>query len=416
LRQVTTVIIGAGQTGLAMSRCLTEASVDHVLLERAEVANSWRTGRWDSLRLLTPNWQSRLPGYRYQGDEPGGFMTMPEVIDYLSTYATRIDAPVEDHTEVSSVRLGTDGFVVTTSSGEWRARTVVMASGPYHTVEVPGFAGGVPPGVTSVTAADYRNPDQLDEGGVLVVGAAATGVQLADEIQGSGRAVTLAVGGHVRVPRVYRGMDIMWWLDAAGVLDERYDQVDDVVRARHVSSFQLAGSPDGTTVDLNYLQDRGVRIVGRFGGITDDGTAQFSGSLPNQCALADLKLGRLLDTLDEWATGRGLDREIEAAMRPTPTRVPPLPPLLLPLGSGEIKTIIWATGYRPEYPWLEVPVLDGKGRVRHDGGVTAVPGLYLVSATFLRRRRSTFIDGAGDDARELSAHLVNYLDESATVP
>jgi putative flavoprotein involved in K+ transport len=284
LRQVTAIIIGAGQTGLAMSRCLTERLIDHVVLERGEIANSWRTGRWDSLRLLTPNWQSRLPGYSYRGDEPGGFMTMPEVIDYLSTYATTIDAPVEEHTEVSSVRQAADDFVVTTSAGEWRARTVVVASGPHHAVEVPGFANVVPPGVTSVTAADYRNPGQLDNGGVLVVGAAATGVQLAEEIQGSGRPVTLAVGGHVRVPRAYRGMDIMWWLDAAGVLDERYDQVDDIVRARHVSSFQLVGSPKGTTVDLNYLQDLGVRIVGRLGGITDDGTAQFSGSLPNQCA------------------------------------------------------------------------------------------------------------------------------------
>lgn len=226
-----------------MSRCLSERSIDHVVLERAEIANSWRTGRWDSLRLLTPNWQSRLPGYSYQGDEAGGFMTMPEVVDYLSTYAATIGAPVEEHSEVSSVRRGADGFVVTTSAGEWRARSVVVASGPYHAVEVPGFEGAVPPGVTSITPADYRNPDQLDDGGVLVVGAAATGVQLADEIQRSGRPVTLAVGGHVRVPRVYRGMDIMWWLDAAGVLDERYDQVDDIVRARNVSSFQLVGSP-----------------------------------------------------------------------------------------------------------------------------------------------------------------------------
>jgi putative flavoprotein involved in K+ transport len=415
LKQVAAVIVGAGQTGLAMSRCLTERSVDHVALERGEIANSWRTGRWDSLRLLTPNWQSRLPGYSYQGDDPGGFMSMPEVVDYLSTYAATIDAPVEEHTEVYSVGQNPDGFVVRTSAGEWRARTVVIASGPYHVAEVPEGAGAVPPGVASVTPAEYRNPDQLDEGGVLVVGAAATGVQLADEIQRSGRPVTLAVGGHVRAPRTYRGMDIMWWLDGAGVLDERYDEVDDVVRARHVASFQLVGSPSGATVDLNYLQDIGVRIVGRLGGITDEGTAQFSGSLPNQCALADLKLGRLLDTLDGWATSRGLDREIDAPMRPAATRVPELPPLLMSLCSGEIKTVIWATGYRPEYPWLDVPVLDGKGRVRHDGGITPVPGLYLMSANFLRRRRSTFIDGAGDDARELSAHLVDYLNERANI-
>jgi putative flavoprotein involved in K+ transport len=399
-----------------MSRCLSERSVDHVLLERGEIANSWRTGRWDSLRLLTPNWQSRLPGYSYEGDDPGGFMTMPEVIDYLTTYATAIAAPVEEHTEVRSVRQCTDGFTVATDRGEWTARSVVVASGPYHVAEVPGIADAIPAAVTSISAAEYRNPAQLEDGGVLVVGAAATGVQLADEIQRSGRPVTLAVGGHVRVPRTYRGMDIMWWLDTAGILDERYDEVDDIVRARHLSSFQLVGTPERMTVDLNYLQDIGVRVVGRLGGITEEGTAQFSGSLPNVCALADLKLGRLLDTLDEWASGHGLDRETEAAIRPAATRVPEAPPLLLSLRSREFKTVLWATGYRPDYPWLDIAILDGKGRMRHDGGITPVPGLYLMSANFLRRRRSTFIDGAGDDARDLSAHLVDYLDESATVP
>lgn len=415
MRRVTTVIVGAGQTGLAMSRCLTERSIDHVVLERGQVADSWRSGRWDSLRLLTPNWQSRLPGYRYQGDDPNGFMTMPEVIDYLGTYAATIEAPVEEHTEVRTVRAGPDGFVVTTGSEEWEARTVVVASGPYNLPDLPAVASAVPPGTASVTSAEYRNPDQLEDGGVLVVGAAATGVQLAEEIQRSGRPVTLAVGGHVRAPRTYRGMDIMWWMDASGVLDDRYDEVDDIVRARHVSSFQLVGSPERTTVDLNYLQDLGVQLVGRLAGITDGGTAQFSGSLPNQCALADLKLGRLLDTFDEWATARGLDREVDAPMRPAPTRVPASPPLMLRMDPRRWRTVLWATGGRPDHTWVDLPVLDGKGRIRHQGGVTEVPGLYLMSANFLRRRRSTFIDGAGDDARDLSAHLVGYLDQTADI-
>jgi putative flavoprotein involved in K+ transport len=413
LRTATTVIVGAGQTGLAMSRCLSERSIDHVLLERAEIASSWRTARWDSLRLLTPNWLNRLPGYRYQGDDPDGFMTMPEVLDYITTYATSISAPVETQNEVVSVRPSGAGLGVVTTDGEWRAQTVVLASGPYSSPDLPAVAQAVPATVRSITAAEYRNPDQLEDGGVLVVGAAATGVQLADEIQRSGRPVTLAVGSHVRLPRVYRGMDIMWWLDAAGILDERYDEVDDIIRARNVASFQLVGSPSRATVDLNALQQIGVRIVGRLAGITADGTAQFSGSLPNQCALADLKLGRLLDALDEWATTSGLD-EAEPPERPAPTQVPASPPLLLSLGS-DIKTIVWATGHRPDYPWLHLPVLDAKGRVRHDGGITAVPGLYLMSAAFLRRRKSTFIDGAGDDARDLSAHLVGYLDQVAKV-
>jgi putative flavoprotein involved in K+ transport len=411
--QVATVVIGGGQAGLAMSRCLSERAVDHVVLERGEVANSWRTGRWDSLRLLTPNWLSRLPGYQYQGDDPDGYMTMPEVVDYLRGYASAIAAPLELHTEVTSVRTAGDGFCVTTTNGEWRSRAVVLASGPYNRPDVPALAGALPPGVTSLTPDQYRNPGQLGDGGVLVVGAAATGVQMADEIQRSGRPVTLAVGEHVRLPRVYRGMDIMWWLESAGVLGMRYDEVDDIVRARNVASFQLVGSPGRATVDLNVLQGLGVRVVGRLAGVTADGVAQLSGSLPNQCALADLKLTRLLDALDEWATDQGLDREAEPSERPAPTEVPLSPPLLLPLRSGEIKTVLWATGYRSDYPWLHLPVLDAKGRVRHDGGVTAIPGLYLLGANFLRRRKSGFIDGVGDDARELSAHLAQYLDQTS---
>jgi putative flavoprotein involved in K+ transport len=410
LPRTTTVVIGAGQSGLAISHHLSRRSIDHVLLERGEVANSWRSGRWDSLRLLTPNWFNRLPGYGYQGDDPDGFMTMPEVAAYIGAYATTLSAPVEPSTEVTSVRTVGDGFLVRTTGGDWSATTVVIASGPYNRPDPPSIAGAVPSEVTCLTPSDYRNPDQLEDGGVLVVGAAATGVQLADEIHRSGRPVTLAAGGHVRMPRMYRGKDILWWLDAAGILDEGHDEVDDIVRARNVASFQLVGSPARQTVDINALQQLGVRVVGRLAGVTDTGIAQFSGSLPNQCALADLKLGRLLDAIDEWATTSDLDDDVDPPERLRPTEVPPAPTLFLPLRSGEIKTIIWATGYRPEYPWLHAPVLDAKGRVRHDGGVTPVPGLYLIGAPFLRKRKSTLIDGAGSDARHLSDHLADYLD------
>ena len=415
MQRVAAVVIGAGQTGLAMSRYLSERSIEHVLLERGEIANSWRKERWDSLRLLTPNWLNRLPGYRYTGDDPDGYMTMPEIVHHIATYADTIDAPVKSHTEVTSVQTADDGFRILTTDTEWPARAVVVASGPYHRPDVPAFAHAIPSSVRCLAAADYRNPDQLEAGGVMVVGAASTGVQLAEEIHRSGRPVCLAVGGHVRMPRVYRGRDIMWWLDAAGILDERYDEVDDIVRARHVSSFQLVGSPGRSTVDLNSLQQIGVRLVGRLAGVTEEGTAQFSGSLPNQCALADLKLGRLLDTLDEWAIEHGVDSETDPPERFPPTNVPLASPLLLPLRTGDIKTIIWATGYRPEYPWLHIPVLDGKGAVRHVGGVTPVPGLYVMGTTFLRRRKSTLIVGADDDARDLSTHLCEYLGQPARI-
>ena len=398
----TTVIIGAGHCGLAMSACLTARSIDHVILERAEVANWWRTQRWDSLRLLTPNWMTRLPGYQYRGADPDGYLSARQVAAMLADYAHASAAPVRTGTTVTSVRAAGGGYVVQTDQGVWHAPTVVLASGATTVPTMPGLARLVPPGITSVTPADYRNPDGLPPGGVLVVGAAASGVQLADELHRSGRPVTLAIGEHVRMPRTYRGRDILWWLDAAGVLDQRYDEVDDLVRARNVPSMQLIGSP-GRTVDLNALSSAGVRLAGRLAGI-QDGIAQFSGSLPNVCALADLKLGRLLNTIDTWARAAG--------ERFAPTVVSS-PPLGLDLRSGEISTIVWATGYRPDLSWLHVPVLDRKGRIVHDGGATASPGLYVIGLPFLRRRKSTLIDGAARDAAELTAHLAGHLDALA---
>ena len=391
-----------------MSRRLSERSIDHVVLERGEVANSWRTERWDSLRLLTPNWQSRLPGFGYDGNDPDGFRTTPETIRFLERYADVIAAPVQTHTRVTSLRRTDDGYQLATTEGEWRCRTVVLASGACNIARIPAFADAVPQGVRTLTPMQYRSPEQLDEGGVLVVGASATGTQLAEEIHRSGRAVTLSVGEHIRAPRIYRGKDIQWWMDKAGVLEERYDQVDDITRARRVPSLQLTGSPERATLDLNALTARGVKLAGPLATIRD-GKALFSGSLRNQCALSDLKLGRLLDTIDQWATENGLDGEVEPSHRLEPTKVEDSPPLSLDLTSGEIRTIIWATGFRPDYSWLDVPVLDRKGLIRHDGGVVPSPGMYLMGMPFLRRRKSALIDGAGDDAHDLSAHLAAYL-------
>jgi len=411
--RTTAVIIGAGHNGLAMSRCLAEHSIDHVVLERGEVANSWKTERWDSLRLLTPNWQSRLPGFAYEGGDPDGFMTMPEVIDFIERYADMISAPVEIGTTVSSVRRTDDGYEIDSTQGRWQCRTVVLAAGACNIADVPNLAQAIPSSITTLTPMQYRNAGQLEEGGVLVVGASATGTQLADEIHRSGRPVTLAVGEHVRMPRVYRGKDILWWMDAAGILDERYDEIDDIKRARKVPSPQLAGSPQCSTLDLNALTDIGVKLVGRLAGV-NDGRAQFSGSLRNNCALADLKMNRLLNTIDEWATENGLDNEVSPSHRFETTAVEDSPPLGMNLLSGEIRTIIWATGFHPNYSWLDLPVLDRKGEVRHDGGVAESPGMYLMGMNFLRRRKSSFIHGAGDDARELSAHLASYVDGRTT--
>ena len=411
IERTTVIVIGAGHAGLAVSRCLSERAIDHVVLERGEVANSWRHERWDSLRLLTPNWQSRLPGYQYAGSEPDGYMTTPEVVAFVSGYAAAIAAPVRTATTVTSVRTDGEGYHVATTDGDYASRSVVLATGACNQAVVPPLHAAVPAGVVSVTAMDYRRPDQLPPGGVLVVGASATGVQLADELRRSGRHVVLAVGEHVRMPRTYRGRDVLWWMDASGVWNQRYDEIDDITRARRLPSPQLIGSPERTTLDLNALAGSGVELVGRLAAVRD-GRALFSGGLRNQFALADLKLERLLDTFDGWADAQG-GVDVGPPERFEPTRTPASSRLQIDLTSGEIGSVVWATGYRPDYRWLDVPVLDPKGYIRHDGGVVESPGLYVVGLPVLRRRKSTFIHGAEDDARDLVGHLAGHLDRTA---
>lgn len=405
--RTTTVIIGAGHAGLAMSRRLTERSIDHVVLERGEVANSWRNERWPGLRLLTPNWLTDLPGGGYRGDDPDGFMCAEDVAALVADYAGAISAPVQTGTTVLAVRASTCGYRVLTDHGEWSAPTVVLASGAANIPHVPTIAAGLPPSIVSLTPRSYRGPECLPEGGVLVVGGSATGVQLAAAIHASGRPVTLSMGEHVRLPRCHRGRDIFWWMDAAGVLDQRYDEVDDIVRARHVPSPQLIGSPTRATLDVNSLRDKGVRIVGRLGGVTG-GVAQLAGSLPNVCTLADLKMRRLLAALDAWAEEQGMD-QLEPPEHLDGTRIVPAP-LQLDLRAEGIAAVLWATGYRPDHSWLDLPVFDRRGSVRHDGGVVQdVTGLYVLGLPFLRRRRSTFIAGARADSSDLADHLHRTL-------
>jgi putative flavoprotein involved in K+ transport len=409
MMQTTAVVIGAGHAGLAMSRRLTDRSIDHVVLERGEVANSWRTQRWPSLRLLTPNWQTRLPGHSYAGDDPDGFMPAADLAATLTGYARRIGAPVRTATTVHTVRTAGPGYQIQAGDDLICARAVVAATGACCQPVIPAAAAAVPPPVTTLTPLAYRDPGQLPDGGVLVVGASATGVQLAAEIVRSGRPVTLAAGEHVRLPRTYRGRDIFWWLEATGLLAERYDQVDDLTRARHLPSPQLTGTTPATMTDLNSLIAQGVRIVGRLGRIVD-GVAQFSGSLANTCALADLKMNRFLARADEWATASGLADVLPPPHRFAPTHVDPRTPLELDLTSGEVATVLWATGFRPDHSWLDLPVRDHKGRIRHDGGVvTDAPGLYVLGLPVLRTRASTYIHGAAGDTHAVARHLHSYL-------
>jgi len=379
------------------------------VLERGEVGNSWRHERWDSLRLLTPNWQSRLPGLAYDGPDPDEYMAAEEVAGLITRFAAK--APVRAGTNVTSVRRDGDDYHVVTNQSEIRSRAVVIASGACNAPAVPTVASALPPDVEQVTAFDYRNPGQLPDGGVLVVGASATGVQLAAELSESGRSVMLSVGEHVRLPRTYRGRDVLWWMDASGVWDQRYDELDDLHRARRLPSPQLVGTRDRATLDLNALTAMGVELVGRWAAVRD-GRALFSGGLRNVCSLADLKMERLLDTFDEWA-GTGND----APGRLPSTEVPRSTRLELDLRRGEIRSVLWATGYQADYRWLDVPVVDAKGNLSHNGGVVVdSPGLYALCLPVLRRRKSTFICGIEDDARDVIDHLSTYLAGESRAP
>ena len=410
MKRTDTIIIGGGQAGLAMSRCLTDGGIDHVVLERGRVAERWRSERWDSLRLLSPKWHSRLPGFSYQGDDPDGFMTMPEVISYLEQYARSFGPPVQDETTVLSVtRASGGGYCVRTDQGDWRAPTVVVATGHCGVPFVPKAAKKVAAELHQVVPARYRNPEQLPDGGVLVVGASASGIQLAQEIHRSGRPVTLAVGRHTRMPRRYRGRDITWWLESSGMLSERADRAFNLESARRQPSLQLVGTSENQTLDLAVLQDEGVQLMGRVFD-ADERRVSFCDDLERNVDAAEQKLERVLANIDRFidvtlmaADARDRRKAIKVSAAPTE----------LDLRDAGISTVLWATGYRRQYPWLNVPVLNIRGEIIHDGGVTDAPGVYALGLNFQRTRKSSFIDGVGEDACALAAHITRNLQRSS---
>lgn len=399
-----TIIIGGGQAGLAMSRCLTDRGVDHVILERGRVAERWRSERWDSLRLLTPRWQSRLPGWRYRGPDPDGFMTKSEVVTYLEEYARSFRAPLHTGVTVTRVRRRGDSIEVQADSGVWESSNLVIATGHCAKAAVPAFAAELAGDIDQLVPTQYRNPRQFRGGGVLVVGASATGVQLAAEIARSGRQVILAVGSHIRMPRSYRGRDIMRWLDEMGVLAETADQVPDLQASRRQPSLQLIGSEADGSLDLQTLQDLGVRLVGRMTGAAGH-QAYFSEDLAESIGHADRKMHGMLDRIDVHVSRLQLTSAFPVVPRPRAVAAP-MAPRAVNLRDGGVNTVVWATGYRREYPWLQIPLLDQQGEIIHRGGVTAHPGLYVLGLHFMRRRNSAFLDGVGADAADLTDHII----------
>lgn len=407
MRRVQAIVIGAGQAGLAMSHCLGRLGIDHVVLERGRVAERWRSERWDSLRLLTPNWMSRLPDWSYQGPDADGYMAMPELIRYLEDYARFSGAPIETGVAVRSVLRIANGYQVDTSRGRWEARAVVIATGHCDRPLIPGMARALAPDIHQLTPSDYRNPALISDCGVLVVGASASGVQLAEELRRAGHAVTISVGRHTRLPRLYRGKDIMWWMDRIGLLDQEAARVRDLQSARGQPSLQLVGHPERRSIDLGVLRDGGVRVVGRTVGI-ERNVVHLQDDLATSTTASQNTLERLLKLIDAHPTATGLPPEQE------PLRAIQLPPspASLDLKAENIRTVLWATGFRRDYSWLTVPVLDAAGEIIHRGGITPAPGLYVLGLRFMRRRKSSFIDGVGGDAEALAERIADQLSGS----
>jgi putative flavoprotein involved in K+ transport len=396
MHRIGTVVVGGGHAGLAMSRALTDAGRDHLVLERGRVAERWRSERWDSLQLLTPNWMSRLPSWQYGGDEPDGFMTTAAFVDHLRRYARSFEAPVHEHTAVRSVAPLGEGFRVTTDGGTWLADDVVVATGYCHRAAVPASAAGLDPAITELSPLDYRNPQSVPDGGVLVVGASSSGLQIAAELRRAGRDVVLAVGRHTRLPRRYRGRDVLAWLELLGALDRTVDDLPAEV-ARREPSLQLVASSGERALDLGVLQDAGVELAGRFTG-ADGSVVRFADDLPATVADADRRLRRVLGRIDDIAAdGTRHDDVPPVRVRPGARRFN-----LLDRGIG---TVVWATGFRGSWPWLHLPVVAPSGHIVQRRGRTAVPGLYTVGQRFQHRRSSSFIDGVRHDVADVLSHL-----------
>ena len=391
--RVDTVVVGAGQAGLAASWHLTRRGVDHVVLERGRVGRSWREERWDGFVLNTPNWAQQLPGFAYAGDDPDGFAPRAEVIDYLEAYAASFDAPVREEVAATSLRAAPEVYELETSAGPLRARAVVVATGAYQRPAPSPLRDAAPTGVFQQHTAEYRNPADLPDGAVLVVGSGQSGCQVAEELVGAGRAVHLSVGACPWLPRRHRGRDLVAWMVEAGLMDQTVDTLPGP-EALLACNPALSGTEGGHDCNPLTLAERGVVPVGRLEGFRD-GRALFADDLA-----ANLNKGAQF----EAALRRGFDEHAGLEPEPPPAELPRLPGVR-ELDLDGVGAIVWANGFRPDYGWIELPVFDAAGRPLHERGLTTLPGLAFVGMHWLHKRKSSLFLGVGEDAE----HVVEQL-------
>jgi len=409
---MTVVIVGGGQAGLAMSYCLKQRGIEHLVLERHRVGHEWSAARWDSFCLVTPNWQCQLPGFPYDGDDPEGFMTREEIIAYVERYAACFDAPLREGVEVTALRAHVDGgFELQTSDGPIGASQVVIATGGYHVPRVPRFAAALPAAIEQLHSSRYRNPWELPDGEVLVVGSGQSGCQIAEDLHLEGRRVHLCVGAATRTARFYRGRDVVAWLDDLGYYDlpvHEHALGEDV---REKANQYVTGRDGGRDIDLRRFAREGMCLYGRLEGLT--GTAlSFAADLRYNLDNADAAAEKIKDTIDRHIADNALDAPQQA--RYMPVWQPGIEPRALELARSKITSIVWCTGFDSDYGWVHAPAFDGRARPLHERGVTGVPGLYMVGLPWLYTWGSGRFSGIARDAEHL-ADLVE-LDGRGAAP
>jgi putative flavoprotein involved in K+ transport len=404
VEQIDTLVIGGGQAGLVMSYRLKQRGIAHLVLERARIAERWRSERWDGLKFQFPNWSVRLPDFAFAHSEPDGFATSAEIVKFIDAFAAFVAPPIRCGVEVTRLTRGNDaGFIAETTGGTIQgtiqAQNVVVATGPYQRPVMPDLLRDHP--VFQVHASGYRNPGQLPSGAVLVVGSGASGAQIADELHRAGRRVFLAVGRHTRMPRRYRGQDLTWWFAALGLFEMTAEQ-----RGPIRVNPSITGAYGGYTIDFRRFAAAGITLLGRVLAARD-GALEIAPDLAENLATGDIYYAGFLDMLDAHVERHGLNLPDDPAARMVLANPPCVtePIRRLDLGQSGIHAVIWATGYDVDFGWIDLPALDARGAPVHRGGVSDVPGLYFLGLPYLAKLHSAFLSGVGDDAAVLADHI-----------
>ncbi len=400
--QYSVVIIGGGQAGLSVSYCLKQRGIDHIIFERDRIGHSWRSKRWDSFCLVTPNWQCQLPGYAYPGDDPNGFMQKDEIVGYIESYAASFEPPVKEGVAVQKVRRLGVGFEVTTDIGTYTADQVVIAVGGYHTPKIPRLAERLPADIVQIHSSEYRSAKALPEGAVLVVGTGQSGCQIAEDLHLAGRSVHLCVGGAPRSPRMYRGKDVVDWLHELGYYDIPVHEHPQKETVRHKTNHYVTGRGGGREIDLRTFALEGMQLHGRLREVGGE-TLNFADDLKQNLDQADGVAESIKRTIDQYIERKGIDAPIEPPYQPS--WEPQAQPLALNYREANITTVIWSIGYGTDFSWIDIPVFDGKGYPGHERGVTPVRGLYFIGLPWLYTWGSGRFSGVAQDAEYLANHI-----------